>query len=101
MPPILNTLLGLNILHTVLRILVEGLILCFIVQFIVFWIPRAQESKFGRIISNITGPLVSPLDRLIPPISIGGMSLSIGFILAWWAIIAVGTLLGQSLPTNW
>lgn len=101
MPATLNTLLGMNILHTILKILVEGLILCLIVQFIISWIPRAQESKFGRIITNITAPLVSPLDRLIPPISIGGMSISLGFLLAWWSILAVAALLGQALPTGW
>ncbi len=101
MPAILNTLLGLNILHTIVKVLEEGLIICLLVQFVISWIPRAQESKFGRVIINITAPLVNPLNRLIPPISIGGLSLSIGFILAWWGILAVAALLGQALPAGW
>ncbi len=90
-----------NILHTLVTVLVDGLILCLLVQFILSWVLRGQENRFTRFFTNVTAPIVAPLNRLIPPISLGGVSLSLGFIVGWWAIWAVGALVTQALPPGW
>jgi uncharacterized protein YggT (Ycf19 family) len=100
-PQVLDQLSNANILHIAVQVLMDALILCLVVQFILSWVLRGQDNRFSRFFTNVTAPIVAPLDRLLPPISIGGVSFSIGFIVAWWAIAAVGLLINQALPAGW
>jgi uncharacterized protein YggT (Ycf19 family) len=90
-----------EILHFTITLLVRALILCLIIRMILSWVLRGQENGFSRFMNNLTDPLVRPFDRVLPPIAIGGVSLSIGFIVAWFAIGMVGELLNQALPQGW
>ena len=90
-----------NILHFTIGLLVRALIICLLIRMILSWVLRGQENGFSRFMNNLTDPVVRPFDRVLPPIAIGGVSLSIGFIVAWFAIVMVGALLGQALPQGW
>ena len=90
-----------HILHVTISLLVGALIICLLIRMILSWVLRGQENGFSRFMNNLTDPLVRPFDRVLPPIAVGGVSLSIGFIVAWFAISAVGLLLGQALPKGW
>jgi uncharacterized protein YggT (Ycf19 family) len=97
----LHALAQANILHFAVGILVKGLVICLLVRVLLSWVLRGQENGVTRFFNNVTAPLVAPFERLIPPISIGGISFSIGFIVAWWSTVAVGALLSQALPAGW
>ncbi|HEY7834917.1 MAG TPA: YggT family protein [Ktedonobacterales bacterium] len=99
--PVLHTLSQLNILHYTVQVLRAGLFIAFIVQMILSFVVRDQDNRFVRFVGNITGPLVNPFDKLIPPVSIGGMSLSLGFIAGWFALTLGAGLLLQALPPGW
>ncbi|HEX9058506.1 MAG TPA: YggT family protein [Ktedonobacterales bacterium] len=91
----------LGILHGVVTVLSMGLIICLFVQAILSWVLQGRDNRVSRFLGKVTGPIVEPLDRLLPQVSIGGMRVSIGFIVAFWAVWAVGILLEQALPLNW
>lgn len=101
MNPVLQSLLSHNYLHTLVSILVIALIVVLFVYMIVSWIPQWRDGKIGHVVSDLASPIIGPLDRLIPPINLGGMSISIGFFVGWWAIAIVGALIGQALPAGW
>jgi uncharacterized protein YggT (Ycf19 family) len=98
---VLHGLLQLNIMHVVITVLVDLLILCLIVQMILSWVLQGRENRFTRILANVTGPVLAPLDRVIPRITIGGLQFSIAFLFAWWAVAIAVVLLYQALPPNW
>lgn len=97
----LHTLAQLNILHTLIGVLRAFLIIVFVIQMILGFALRGQDNRFYRIFRNITGPIVDPFERLIPPLSLGGVSLSLGFIAGWWSVTIATALLGQALPSGW
>jgi uncharacterized protein YggT (Ycf19 family) len=97
----LTDLAKANILHIVISLLVRALIICLLIRMILSWILRGQENGFSRFMNNLTDPVVRPFDKVLPPIAVGGVTLSIGFIVAWFAIGMVGALLLQALPQGW
>lgn len=98
---VLKTLAGLNLMHVVITVLVDLLILCFILRFILSMVLQGRENRFTRFFANVTGPVVDPLDRVIPAITIGGLSIRISWLFGWWAVWIAGVLLNQALPLNW
>ena len=91
----------LHLLHTLVTILMYALILCFIIQFLLSWILQGRDNKIVRFFRNVTGPMSDPLDRILPPISLGGISFRIGFIVAWWGVTIAAALVLQALPASW
>jgi uncharacterized protein YggT (Ycf19 family) len=98
---VLTGALRLNLMHVIITVLVDLLILCLIVQMILSWVMQGRENRFTRILANVTGPVLAPLERIIPRITIGGLQFSIAFLFAWWAVAIVGALLNQALPVGW
>src|SRR5690348_16275502 len=90
-----------SILHFAVQLLVRALIICLLIRMILSWVLRGQENGFSRFMNNLTDPLVRPFDRVLPPVAVGGVSLSLGFIVAWFAVGAVGALVLQALPQGW
>ena len=97
----LQVLAELGILHNVIPIFAGALVVMLFVYMIVSWIPQWRDGKFGRFMSDLVSPIIGPLDRIIPPISLGGLRFSIGFFVGWWAIGIVAALIIQSLPSGW
>lgn len=97
----LQSLGNLHILHTTVTILMYALILCFIIQFLLSMILQGRDNKIVRFFSNVTGPMSDPLDRILPPLSLGGISIRIGFIVAWWSVTIAAALVMQALPAGW
>jgi YggT family protein len=90
-----------RILHGIITLLAAAIILCLLIRMILSWVLRGQENGFSRLMNNLTDPVVRPFDRVLPPIAIGGVSLSIGFIVAWFAVVIIRDLLLQALPSGW
>ena len=101
MSAVLKTLSGLGLAHGLITLLEGVLIICLIVQFLLSLVLRGQENRFTRFFANVTGPVLAPLERIIPRITLGGVQFSVAFIFAWWAIVAVALLLRQALPAGW
>jgi uncharacterized protein YggT (Ycf19 family) len=101
MSRMLHTLLQLDILHHLVTVIAAVLAICFLIQMILSWVLQGRENKLSRFFHNITGPIWEPLDRIIPRVSIGGMPISIGFLVGWWSIGAVALLVSQALPPGW
>lgn len=101
MNPVLARLLSLNILHTLVSIVSVALIVILFAYMIVSWIPQWRDGKIGRFVADLASPIIAPLDKMIPPISLGGLRFSIGFFVGWWAIGVVAALVLQALPTGW
>lgn len=101
MQAVVGTLLQLNILHIIIQVLRAALIVVFVVQMVLSFVIRDQDNRFWRVINNITAPIVAPFEKIIPPLNLGGLSLSLGFIAGWWALTIVAALLLQALPNGW
>jgi uncharacterized protein YggT (Ycf19 family) len=97
----LQRVLQMNILHTIIPILAGALVVMLLVYAIVSWIPQWREGKIGSFMADLASPIIGPLDRLIPPINLGGLRFPIGFFVGWWAIGIVAVLIVQALPTGW
>ncbi len=94
-------LAGLNIAHLLITILAYGLILCLLIQFIMSMILQGRDNRFTSFLAKITGPILDPLNRVIPSVTIGGLSFRISWLFGWWAIQIVAALLIQALPSGW
>ncbi|HEV7129177.1 MAG TPA: YggT family protein [Ktedonobacterales bacterium] len=90
-----------NLAHYLIELLEAVIILSLILRFILQFILRGQENRFSRFLFNVTAPVMAPLERVLPPITLGGVSISIAFFVAWWGTIMVGALLFQSIPAGW
>jgi YggT family protein len=101
MNPILQRALSLYILHDLVTVVSVALIVVLFAYMIVSWIPQWREGKIGRFVADLASPIIGPLDRMIPPINLGGLRFSIGFFVGWWAIGVVAALILQALPAGW
>jgi uncharacterized protein YggT (Ycf19 family) len=95
-----------NILHTVV-ILVFGLLaLCLFLQMIVSWLTLMflpPNHPIVRFFDRLTAPMLTPLRRRIPSMTLGMMDLSytIAFIFALWIVGTLGYLISGLLPHGW
>lgn len=90
--------------HILISILSFGLILCLFVQALLSWLPMIPPTHpVPRFFSNVTGPVLEPIRKVLPSLSLGMFDLSytIAFLLAWWAIQLISGLLFQALPGGW
>lgn len=91
--------------HILIDILSIGLILCLLVQAILSWFAAMipPTHPVVRFFTNITSPVLDPIRRLLPSMSVGVFDLSgtVAFLLAWWGIQLISTLLGLALPASW
>ena len=101
MNPALQNLLELNILHVLVGVIEGLLVLMLIVYMIVSWIPQWRDGKFGHVMTDLVSPITEPIDRVIPPINLGGLRMPIGFFVGWWAVLIVSALISQALPQGW
>ncbi|HST89212.1 MAG TPA: YggT family protein, partial [Ktedonobacterales bacterium] len=57
-------------------------------------------NRFVRFFYNVTGPLIDPIARRLPRMSIGmfDVGTSVAFLFAWWAITLLSGLITSSMP---
>ena len=90
-----------NLAHFLITVLEIVIILALILQFVLQFFLRGQENRFSRFLTNLTAPLMAPLERVLPPITLGSVSFSIAFFVVWWGTIMVAALLSQAIPAGW
>jgi len=56
------------IFFTFANFLIEALLVAIVLEAVLSWFPGALESQFGRILRDITEPILAPLRRIVPRI---------------------------------
>jgi uncharacterized protein YggT (Ycf19 family) len=99
-------ILQLNILHTLVRIVFLAAIVCLWVRVILSWLTMVflrPDAPIIRFFDRITSPLIEPVRRRIPTMSLG--MFDVGYVIAWllvfWVILLLQGLLWAVLPTGW
>ena len=73
------------------------LILAMLVRGIASFFPNAERFAFIRFLARLTDPFIMPMRRVIGQI---GM-LDLSFIVAWFMLHTLQSLLVQALPAGW
>ena len=99
-------LLQLNILHTLVQLVFFAMVAALFLQMILSWLTLMflpPDHPILRFFTRLTAPILEPLRKRIPSMSLGMLDLSytIAFIFAWWAISIVGVLILYTLPARW
>ncbi|MCX6512498.1 MAG: YggT family protein [Actinobacteria bacterium] len=86
----------MHAIGTLLAGLVQLFILAMIVRAVLSWFPADQNSpvrRIAQVLDRLINPILRPLQRLIPPIRLGGSHLDISFIvailIAQWIILPI------------
>jgi uncharacterized protein YggT (Ycf19 family) len=98
--------LRLNLLHTLVNLVLLSMIVCLLIQVVLSWLTLMfvpPNHPIVRFFTRATAPVLDPLRRRIPTMSLGMLDLSttIAFIFAWWALVALDALLQYALPAGW
>lgn len=101
-----DRLLQLGILHMLVQVIFLGLIVCMFVQMILSWLTLAflsPDAPIIRFFNRLTSPLIDPIRRRIPSMSIGmfDLSWSIAFIFVFWVLLILDAVISATLPANW
>ncbi len=101
-----DILLRLNLLHIVISVIFLGLIVCMFVQMILSWLTLAflsPDAPILRFFNRITSPIIDPIRRRIPSMSLGMMDLSwsVAFIFVFWGLLLLRALISGALPAGW
>lgn len=94
----------MQIAHIAIKLLSGALIISLFVQALLSWFPMIPPTHpVPRFFANVNGPILDPIRRRLPAMSVGifDLSYTIAFLLAWWAIGIVAALLLQALPATW
>jgi len=99
-------LLEFNILHTLVQLVFFGLVACLFLQMILSWLTMLfvpPNHPIVRFFDRVTSPMLGPLRRRIPSMSIGMMDVSytIAFIFAFWVTVTLWYLISDLLPRGW
>ena len=78
----------------------QFLVLCLFVRMILSWLPLSPGNRFVRFFFNITSPLIDPVARRLPRMSIGmfDVGTTVAFIFSWWAITILSAVITSSIP---
>lgn len=73
------------------------LLLALFIRAIASWVRIDERYAFIRFLAYITDPFITPIRRVVPPMGF----LDVAFILAFFLLITLQTLLLQALPLGW
>jgi YggT family protein len=73
------------------------ILLAMIIRAIASWVRIDERYAFIRFLAKFTDPFIIPFRRIIPQIGF----LDISFIVAFFFLITLQTLLTQALPSGW
>lgn len=74
-----------------------ALLLALFVRAIASWFRIDERYAIIRFLAYITDPFITPIRRVVPPMGF----LDVAFILAFFLLIVLRTLLLQALPPGW
>ena len=73
--------------------LIARVVLSFVFSFARDWRPAGVPALLVESVYTVTDPLIKPVRRLIPPISIGAIRFDVAFLIVFIAVIALQQLL--------
>jgi len=73
--------------------LVARFVLSIVFSFAHDWRPAGVPALLVESVYTVTDPLIKPLRRVIPPISIGAIRLDVAFLIVFIAVMALQQLL--------
>lgn len=80
-----------------IRIVIGLVIVLMFIRIIASWLRIDERYAFIRFCAYTTDPFIRPLRRYMPPV---GM-LDLSFLVAWFMLGTLETLLLQALPAGW
>lgn len=85
--------LALLALWIVWIMLIARIVLSFVFSFAHEWRPAGVSALLVESVYSVTDPLIKPLRRVIPPISIGAIRLDVAFLIVFIVVMALQSLL--------
>jgi len=85
--------LALFVLWMLLIFLIARIVVTLVFRFAHEWRPAGVPALLVESVYTVTDPLIKPLRRVIPPISIGAMRLDVAFFIVFIAVMALEQLL--------
>jgi YggT family protein len=73
--------------------LIARVVLSFVFSFARDWRPAGVPALLAESVYTVTDPLIKPVRRVIPPISIGAIRFDVAFLIVFIAVIALQQLL--------
>ena len=85
--------LALFALWIIWIMLIARIVLSFVFSFAHEWRPAGVSALLVESVYSVTDPLIKPLRRVIPPISIGAIRLDVAFLIVFIAVMALQSFL--------
>ncbi|HEX4204878.1 MAG TPA: YggT family protein [Ktedonobacteraceae bacterium] len=76
---------------------IDFIIVAMIVRAFASWFNFGDRFAFIRFLARVTDPFITPVRKVIRPIGV----IDIAFLVAWFLLLALQTLLLQALPAGW
>lgn len=89
--------LALFALLLLMLMLLARIALSWIFMFARDWQPRGVSALLVESVYVVTDPLIKPLRRVIPPLTIGMIRLDVAFLVVFFAVIILRAVLTQML----
>ena len=69
--------------------LIARIVLSFVFSFAREWHPTGASALLAESVYTVTDPLIKPLRRVIPPLTIGAIRLDVAFLIVFVAVMAL------------
>jgi YggT family protein len=86
-----------GVIYAIILYSTGALIVAMFVRAIASWFRIDERFAIIRFLARITDPFIMPIRRIIRPVGV----IDISFLIAWFLIATIQTLLLQALPTGW
>jgi len=86
-----------GILYAIIQYGMGLILLSLLIRAIASWVRVDERYAFIRFLAKFTDPFVTPFRRMIPPVGI----LDLSWIIAFFLLITLQTLLLQAVPVGW
>lgn len=85
------------IAHLIITYGIGLIILAMLIRVLCSWFRIDERYAFVRFLARLTDPFIDPIRRIIRPSGV----LDWSFLIAWFLLITIQTLLLQALPAGW
>ena len=86
-----------GIIFAIVQYGIGALLIAMIIRAVASWFRIDERYAFIRFLAKLTDPFIAPIRRIIPPV---GM-FDVAFIVAFFVLWTLQTLLLQALPPGW
>ena len=93
----MNSPLPFPLVHWIVFFGIGFLILAMLIRAIASWFRIDERYAIIRFLARITDPFIDPIRRIVRPVGF----LDLSFLIAWFLLGTIETLLLQALPASW